>query len=86
MRYQEVLNLLKKQKKILKDQRNPPNSRKKSAFQQGWSGKGISKLDWNNLTWKSLGYHMGNHFGSQSDKKDIEYAYRILAEEFSDKS
>ena len=35
MRNQEVLNLLKKQKEILKDQRNPPNSRKKSAFQQG---------------------------------------------------
>ena len=86
MRYQEVLKQFRKRRKNLKDKREPPNSYKKSAFQQGWSGKGISKLNPNHLTWKSLGYHMGKHFGSQSRKKDIKYAYRILADEYSEKS
>ena len=83
MRYQEVLKQFRKRRKNLKDKREPPTSFKKSAFQQGWSGKGIAKLNPNHLTWKSLGYHMGKHFRSQS-KKDIKYAYRILADEYSE--
>ncbi len=83
MKYSEILNRLqelKEEKPV--EKREPPTEHKQSAFRQAWFGKGISRLNPNNLTWKSLGYEMGKYFKTQ-DPEDIDYVYRILADEYS---
>ena len=86
MRYSEILNRLRELKEEkLADNREPPTEKKQSAFRDGWKEKRLDTVDLNNITWISLGYEMGRYFKTQ-DPEDIDYAYRILADEYSDKS
>ncbi len=86
MRYQNVLNRLRElQEEKFADNREPPTEDKQSAFRDGWKGKRLDTVDLNYITWISLGYEMGRYFKTQ-DPEDIDYAYRILADEYSDKS
>lgn len=66
------------------DARRPPDARRRSQFRTGWHdttvrGEAYRAETLAHLTWRNLGYRLGQHFGPQSPAQ-IDWAYQVLAE------
>src|SRR4051812_28174354 len=66
------------------DARRPPDARRRSQFRTGWHdttvrGEVYTAETLAHLTWRNLGYRLGQHFGPQSPAQ-IDWAYQVLAE------
>jgi 5-methylcytosine-specific restriction protein A len=73
-----------KQLPFEKDDRNPPDERRRGQFKAGWEDATVrgevyaeATLQW--LTWRNLGYRFGRLLGHQS-QTEIDEAYKILAD------
>lgn len=69
-----------------RDKRRPPDERRRGQFRAGWEdatkrGEVYSEGTLERLTWRNLGYRLGQSFGDHLPK-EIDGAFDILAELF----
>lgn len=66
-----------------RDKRRPPNERRRGQFSAGWKdvtnrGEVYTDGTLERLTWRNLGYRLGQHFGDQTPVQ-IDGAFDVLA-------
>ncbi len=67
-----------------RDKRRPPDERRRGQFRVGWEdatkrGEVYADGTLKQLTWRNLGYRLGQHFGDQSPEQ-IDRAFDLLAQ------